>query len=108
MVLGAACLFLAVHTVVLYRSAQKLNAKLQEQQTLIDRANYGRQVVNGVLQDLARAAGTNVAIRGFLQARGMVQTMPVPVRPSPDAAQAPDRSAPASKGVQPPKHTVRK
>ncbi|MEI6969975.1 MAG: hypothetical protein WCL44_00530 [bacterium] len=74
LLLGVACVSLAVALMVVARSNQKLQARLQLQQQALSQGILGpraQQISSGVLLDLVSAAeGGNTAIRDLLQKHG--------------------------------------
>jgi hypothetical protein len=72
LLLGIVALGLAVATILLDRSSQRLQEQYQIQQKEIERGANSQQTGNGILQDAVRAAGANANLRAFLKAKGIV------------------------------------
>lgn len=73
LLLGLSCLGLAIALVLAGKDARRLQAELQAQQGQIQSGvlgPQGQQVVGSVLQDLANASITNVALRQLLARHG--------------------------------------
>ena len=71
LLLGIAALGLAVATILLDRSSQRLQEQYQRQQMEIERGANSQQLGNSILQDTVRAAEINANLRAFLKAKGV-------------------------------------
>jgi len=80
LLLAVACVALAAALILMARTNQQLQVKLQVQQQTLTQGVLGQQaqqISAGVLQDMAKAAVSNAGIRQLLEKHGYRQPAPV-------------------------------
>lgn len=83
LIVAVACLCLSLVTIVFAQQNQKLQAAIQDQQTIINKGALSQQIGTNLVREMATAAQTNEKMRQLLQENGFSLT------PAPAASATP-------------------